>query len=408
MGQMDRRLVVRLTAVAMILVLVAGAGGRGADAQGEPAVRLDLAAMALDGNDLPGDALLYVEQYLTPGQLAGLTGGAVPREELADAGLRWFYESRYVVPTEDEADIRLVYRSYVEEFREAAGAEAGFALLEDEARYGLADLADEAAPEIGEEPREVTTGSVPAVLPEGTNPRALYDLTFRVENVLAGVSVEAVDPADIDPALIEGLAGRLQERVEAVLAGEAIPGIDPALREGLLPLEARLSIQEGYQTADEGLLTTTDPGTGIFDGYQSGYAVTTALNLETDGAETPAPYVTLALSRFDSTDGPLDLLDSAAELQTDLPDIEEVPDIAVEGADGTAAFRFSSPASTTTDRDSFRILFAIGDQLAAVDVQAATSVDAAQAAAQALASQQIACLQAGGQCPTVELPAELL
>src|SRR5688572_1050411 len=159
---MVRRMVSRLAMLAIVLVLLAGAGARGTGAANEPVNRLDLAAMTLDGNDLPEGALLFVEQYLTPGQFAKATGGAVPREELADAGLRWYYESRYVVPTEDEGAVRLVYRFYAQEFTDADAVEAGFAVLEDEERFGLTGLTDEGAPEVGEEPREVTTGSVPA------------------------------------------------------------------------------------------------------------------------------------------------------------------------------------------------------------------------------------------------------
>ena len=407
---MGWRLATSAAAIAMLLALVIGPGfgtRPGRAAQNEPVVRLDLAAMALDGNDLLGGALLYVEQYLTPGQLLEVTGGTVEREELANAGLRWFYESRYVVPTDDQQAVRLVYRSYLEEYREAAGAEAGFAILEDEARFGGEGLTDEAAPEIGQEPREVTTGSLPAVLPTDDQPRAVYDLTFRVENVVAGVAVEAVEAADIDPARVQELAGRLQERIEAVLAGEDLPGIDPTLREALLPLEARLSVQEGYQTAEEAPYATATPDTDRFAGYQSGYAVTVALNLETDGAASPAPYLTLALSRFADADGPQGVLEAALDLQSALPKIEAVPDVAVEGADGVAAFRFSSPTSDTDDADSFRLLLAVGERLVAVDVQALPAVEDAQAAALALAEQQLACLEAGGQCASVELPEEL-
>jgi hypothetical protein len=401
---MGRRLVVRIAAVAAMLALVAGLGPKSAGAAS--VTRLDLAAMTLDGNDLPDDALLYVEQYLTPGQLAGASGGAFEREELADAGLRWFYESRYVVPTEDLNAIRLVYRSYVEEYHDADGAEAGFAILEDESRAGGEGLTDEEAPEVGEEPREVTTGTVPAVLPEGDEPRAIYDLTFRVENVIAGVSIEAVDSADVDPDEIEELAGRLVERIEAVLSGEDLPGIDLTLPDVLLPLDARLSIQEGYQTAEEAPYATADPGSDAFETYESGYAATYALNLETNDA-APEPYVSLALSTYEGDEGPRDVLDSAGGLQSNLLDLEEVEGISVDGADEAVGFRFSSPATETTEQDSFRVLLAVGDRMLAVDVQGAESVDAAQAAALDLAEQQIACLEADGLCETVDLPAEL-
>src|SRR5688500_2336987 len=108
-----RRLIFRLAAVATIVAMVAGTGIRTTATANSPANRLDLAAMALDGGDLPEGALLYREQYRTPGQFAEASGGAAPREDLANAGMRWFYESRYVVPTDDEEDVRLVYRSYV-------------------------------------------------------------------------------------------------------------------------------------------------------------------------------------------------------------------------------------------------------------------------------------------------------
>jgi hypothetical protein len=396
-----------LAALAVALLVGMGAAGRPVAAQEGPVQRLDLAAMVLDDGDLGNLARLYVEQYLTPGQLAKASGGAVSREELADAGLRWFYESRYVVRTDDETAVRLVVRSYAEEFRDAAGAEAGFALLEDEARFGLSGLVDAPAPEVGAAPREVTTGEVAAVLPAGTDPRALYDLTFRVENVVAGVAIEALDLDDLDPGQIESFARRLQERVEAVLDGQPIPGIDSSLRAALLPLSARLSTQEGYQTAADARYTTAEPDTDVFDEYESGYAMSIAVNLETAGAPSPAPYVTLALSRFEDSDGPLAVLEAATGLQSNLDDLEARPDLAVAGVDETAAFSFTSPATEAAARDSFRLLLAVGDLLVAVDVQGAASVDTARAAAVSLADQQIACLNAGGQCPAVQLPPEL-
>jgi hypothetical protein len=203
------------------------------------------------------------------------------------------------------------------------------------------------------------------------------------------------------------LARRLQERIEAVLAGEEIPGIDPAVREALLPLEPRWSIQEGYQTAEEAPYATANRQTEAFAGYQSGYAVTVAVNLETDGAPSPAPYVTLALSSYDSEDGPVNVLNASGDLQANLLKLEEVPDVDVEGADATKAYVFSSPASEGLVPDSFRLLIAVDDDLLAIDVQDVESVEAAQAAALVLAEQQLACLEAGGQCQTAEWPAEL-
>ena len=404
---MGRRLAARLMVLTTVLALVAGTGGRVTEAQNELVRRLDLAAMTLDGNDLPDGALLYVEQYLTPGQFVQATGGLVERQELADAGLRWYYESRYVVPTEDQGAVRLVYRSYVQEFRTAESVEAGFAILEDEERFGVTGLIDAGAPEVGQEPREVTTGSVPPSLPSGGGNRSLYDLTFRVENVLAGISVEAADPNDVDPAEVEELGRRLAERIEAVLAGDEIEGIDPTLRQALLPFDARLSVQEGYQTAQEAPYTTTDPASDVFEGYLSGYAASYALNLENNDVSSPAPYVTLAISSFEDEDGPTAVLAAARDLQGNLIKLEQVDDVEIEGADEAVGFRFSSPATAGLIRDSFRVLFAVGDRLVAIDVQGMDSAEAAQAAALALAAQQLACLDAGGQCASVDVPGEL-
>src|SRR5688572_18878383 len=56
-----RRLIFRLAAVVTIMAMVAGTGIRTTATANSPANRLDLAAMALDGSDLPEGALLYLE-----------------------------------------------------------------------------------------------------------------------------------------------------------------------------------------------------------------------------------------------------------------------------------------------------------------------------------------------------------
>ncbi|CAA9549157.1 MAG: hypothetical protein AVDCRST_MAG73-2716 [uncultured Thermomicrobiales bacterium] len=364
--------------------------------------RADLAAMTLDSEDLPEDYFLRGERYITGENLvAGLDLEDATAEALTESGLTWFYESTYTT-----ADGAGQIRSYVSEYPDEAGAEAGFGVLEDEeALVGEGgDLEDQDGPAVGEDPKEITVGSLPPNADADDDAPALrsVDATFRVGTLIVGVAVETRDDAEPDQALAEELADVLATRVEDVLAGQAPATADPAVREALLQLDAGLSVQEGYLTATD-VLGPVDPADTPYAEYDAGYALTLAIG---DGGTT-LPYVSLAVSSFSSEDGPLAVLGDADNLQPAFTNIERVDDVLVEGADAAVGYRFASTTGGRSENDSFRILIIVGDRLATVDVQGATSAEVAEAAALDLAGQQAECLQSDDPCGAGTIPVDL-
>jgi len=364
--------------------------------------RADLAAMTLDSEDLPEDYYFHNEQYI-PGEalVAGLQLADDASAALTESGLTWFYESTYTT-----ADGSGQIRTYVSEYPDEAGAVAGFGVLEDEeALVGEGgELEDLDGPEVGEDPKEITVGSLPP------NPGAeddapvlrSVDATFRVGTLIVGVAVETRDDAEPDQALAEELAEVLATRVEDVLAGQAPATADPAVREALLQLDATLSAREGYLTATD-ILGPIDPAETPYAEYESGYAQTLIVG---EGG-TELPFVSLAVSSFSSEDGPLAVLGDADNLQPAFTNIERVDDVQVEGADAAVGYRFASTPGGRSDNDSFRVLIIVGDRLATVDVQGATSAEVAEATALDLAGQQAECLQSDDPCGAGTIPADL-
>lgn len=392
-----------LTVLALAAALAAVLGGSAAQDATPGAVpdRLDLAAMALDSGDLPEEYLRSGERYITGEEFGRLLGvaGEITSDEVAATGLRWFYDSNYASTNGTDR-----IRTYLEEYANEEEARAGFDLLEDETRLqGTEDLEDQPGPEVGEEPRETTVGTIAANEETGAVALQTVDVTFRVGSIIAGVAVETTGDTAPDQNLAEDLAGQLAERVEAVVAGEYPEGVDPVTRTSLLPLDPTLSVEEGYLTVDEVLAAS--PSEDLLADYVSGYVRTVALNLETP--EEPAPFVTVALSTFGAPESALTVLEQADELQPAFAQLERTERTIVEGSDAAVGYRFDSPISGGDEVDSFRVLLVVEGQLATVDVQAAASAEVAEEAALDLAAQQATCLATAEPCDEVTIPGGL-
>jgi hypothetical protein len=135
-----------------------------------------------------------------------------------------------------------------------------------------------------------------------------------------------------------------------------------------------------------------------------------------DGEPLP-PWVTVAVTAFVSPEAALEVLEAIRQAPNDLPTSIPLPrgertltdDPAVPGADATAAYRAVLDAENPDAApDSAGVAFVIGNWLVTVDVQGGLAADAALSAAVDLATQQAACLTAGGSCDTVTLPAEIV
>ena len=200
--------------------------GSSLQAATEPAVRAELAAATLAASDLPTGFSFVGETFLTAEQVAGET---LDPNALTDAGFATQYVSVYENP---QAKLRV--RSYVSSWTDAAAAEAGFAILEDEAMTTPgAELSDGGA-DVGEEPRETTSGTYPA--PDGSTIRTV-DVTFRRDNLLAGVALEKLDGSEVDAKTAGDLAKRMDARVQAVQKGDSPANTDLALPAKVLSLQ---------------------------------------------------------------------------------------------------------------------------------------------------------------------------
>jgi len=362
---------------------------------------LNLAAMTLDSTAIPGGYQLLSERYISAQQLITEIGDSISLEALSGTGFTGAYESRYI---DQNGEVQI--RSYVYAFGDEQGAQAGFTLLEDEALLAAAaSLSDQAGPTAGQDPKEITTGSVPGGEESGGAEVQIADATFRVNTFIAGVAIQsAIDPGP-DTQQLEGLATQLADRVAAVAAGTPPPSVDLALQASLLPLATTgLAINEGYLTPDEarGLFSAPEP---VLANLEGTYVQTIALGGE--GESESAVFVTAALSAFAAPADALAELDEADLLQPPFPGLEPVDGVIVPGADGAVAYRFATPIGPTEEINSFRVIFVVGDWLATLDVQAAGSAEAAESAALDLATQQATCLTAGGTCAIVTSPASI-
>ena len=358
--------------------------------------RLDLAAMSLPSEALPEGYQLSYEVYVAGDELtARLAGGDESDREIERMDLRWYYLSQYEA-TDGQSRIRV----YLEEFGSAGGARQGFAILEDEERYGGegASFVDKPGFDIGEEPGEVTVSTVEAG--ETSPSAATVDATFRVDRLLGGVALDTIGTTAPDEALLEELATQLESRIRAVVDGDDLPGIDPALPGQVLPFDAAVDVREGYVTAVDSL--GAEPPQAAIEGYESGYLRTVGLGDES-ASELPLPFVTIAVSSYTSEGGPLAVLGEAETLSPQFMDLAPERLDRIEGATAAVAFSFANPASEGGP-DSFRVLVVVDTNLVTVDVQGAASVDAARETALSLVDQQIACLAADGACEPASLP----
>ena len=223
---------------------------------------LDVQAMTLTPEDLADEGLddfgLGFSETTFADQVIASTADARGLDEdevadvLEDAGLARRYDSYLYLPDEDDPAAPAVRQvvSYVLEFADEDGAEAAFAFLEDESASesaedvrGVAEIGDEseATRDQGEDP-------------ETGDEYAQIDLTFRTDNVHAGVAI--IDWQGDEPDLdeVEALAERLLERIETTIA-DGGPGLGAQV--------ARLAGDGVVTTADQYVLLDGDAIAGF-------------------------------------------------------------------------------------------------------------------------------------------------
>lgn len=381
---------------AMVLgsLLLSGGSAIGAqDAAADVSLRAQMAAITLDESALPDGFAFVGETFLTADQVAT---GELDAAALTDAGFVSQYLSVY---RSDAGDVRI--RSYASAWTDAAAAEAGFALIEDEDRTNSgADLSDGDA-SIGEEPRETTTGSYSDPADDSVTVNAA-DITFRIDRFLVGVSVETTNEEPADAELAGALAAEVEGRATGVLGNQNPDGTDLALVSQVLPLQRLGSeLQAGFLSPAE-----VEELYGLQGSALGSYTASWAQAIGLGEGDALQPFVAVGMTTFGTDADAQTVVEQAADLSPEIEGIEAVDGISVEGAEQAVAYRFPSPATGSTEIDSFRVIFAVGANVGVVDVQGAPSAEVAQQVATDLASAQAVCV-GQSSCTAPTLPAEL-
>jgi hypothetical protein len=422
-----------LASLVLALFLVPPAAAQESTPIAASAAPLDLAAMALAPEDVPGGFFDDYSEWLVPaGAMTALAGAPPP------AGFERLYQTFYV-----SLDEPVTIHVFLMEFASAAQANAGAgyldALLRPPLPEGTTTGPDHASgPVIGHEASTLTFVSYDTWSAGG--PRAdVVAASFSHDRLIAGISIERyTDPpadgtpiADVatptaDPSqeqLAVTLATALDQRIGGVLAGKTPLGVDVALAASLLPLEQLVSASTpvfgGYKNPldllrcgvcgeDNSLAPLASPATsGVVRGVVVGPLV--------DGEPQP-PFVSIAITSFATSNDALAVLAAIRLAPNDRPTAIPVPrglktlvaDPAISGASEALAFTaVLDEENADAPPDSAGVDLVVGNLLVTIDVQGGLSAEDALAAAIDFATQQTACLTAGGPCESVTRPAAL-
>ena len=365
-----------------------------------PDGRLDLAAMALGVESLPPGFVLYFGEYLRGDVLLERLPPEVA-EGLADVDLRWTYTSQY-----GNEDGSVTVRSYLTEFGSEDDARAGFDLLEDETVSGYPEgstLTDEDGPGVGEEPSEITVGTVAG--DENFPETQTIDATFRVGSIIAGAAMETTGDEAPDEQLVRDLAAALADRIETVLDGQEPAGVNFALPDLVLPTHVewpQLGALEGYLAPAEAL-GAFDPDGDEFAAFESGYYRTLGTG---DSFEQPDPSIAISVLEFADDESATAVAEQGDLLPPNFP-TEPATEPDLTGADAATAYRLALPTGPEDEANpqfnSHRVVAAVGPYVVRVEVRVAQG---AEEAALDLAQQQVTCL-AEGACETLSVPADM-
>ena len=396
----------------------------------------DLAAMALAPDDVPAGYFDDYSEWWVPAEAFSelvLGGAAVP------PGLVRVYQSFYAAPDGTGA-----IHNYLYEFASPEEAKAGSEGVDAALRPPLPEgtvvgPTHAPGPDLGDDPGVLTVVTYDTWAAGG--PRAdVVAASFRRDRLVAGVAVErytdpppagtpAADsatpivPDTIQEQLATSLATTLDERITAVLAGQAPAGVDPALAELVLPLDQLVDNQRevfgGYKAGIDllrcGICGEENALLPFADEALAGFSRTVFVGPPLDGEAQP-PFVSVAVTTFASSEAALAVLEAIRQAPNDRPTPGPIPRgnrTLVEDPmipKSTAALAFQATLDEVdpgAPADSAGVDFVAGSRLVTVDVQGGLSGEDAMAASIDLATQQAACLTAGGPCTTVTPPAAL-
>jgi hypothetical protein len=431
----------RPSVVLSFLVLLGSLlSGEGAVAQGatpETASEswLDLAAMALAPEDLPSGFFDdYAEWFVSPSAFSELVLGGEP----VPTDLEQVYQSFYFSDAEQVA-----VHNYLFTFTtpEAAAANIGIVdatVLRPPLPEGTVDgPTTVSGPALGDESSTITRVTYDTRDADGP----LVDVvasTFGRDRLIAGVSIErwtdpaaegssaspVADASHTDADLAMALATRLDDRVTTVLSGGTPVGVDSALSAMVLPVDqlavAGTPVIGGYKPGIDllrcGICGEENSLLPFADEALGGVSRTILVGPLVDGEPTP-PFVSLAIIPFTGPDIALEVLEAMRLAPNDRPTPGPVPrgeriliaDPAIPGATATLGFEgVLDSEATDVAPDSASVSFVMESWLVTVDVQGGLPAETALAVAVDLATQQSACLAAGGSCENLTVPDGLL
>jgi hypothetical protein len=397
---------------------------------------LDLAAMALAPEDVPEGYFDDYFEYWVPGdQVSDL----VLRGAATSPGVVRSYQSFYFDPAAGGG-----VSSYLFEFASPEEAAAGIGMVDAALRpplpEGITIGPNQApGPELGEDPRMMTFVTYDTWAAGG--PRVdVVASSFRRDRLIVGVAVEQwVDPPPSwtptaavatptapDPAqeqLATTLATTLDERITMVLAGQTPAGVDPALAQLVLPLDQLADVPTpvfgGYKAGSDmlrcGICGEENTLLPLADDALGGYVRGIVLGGVVDG-EPQTPFVTVGVTAFTSPEAALAVLEAIRQTPNDRPTAVPFPrglktlvdDPTIPEATAALAFHATpDEEDPNAPPDAAGVDFVAGNWLVTVDVQGGLSAEDALTAAVDLASQQAACLAAGGTCGSVMAPPSL-
>lgn len=349
---------------------------------------VDLAAMTLDSSVLPKGYDFRSESTLTADQVvAGAKG--VDARSLTAGGFQTMYVSAY-----QSEDGKRRIRSYVSAWSSEDAATKGFAIVEDEAKMMPGGTFKDAAADVGEDPREVTTGTYTDAAANKAMVR-LIDTTFRSKNLIGGVAVETLDGSAPDTKVAESMAKALQQRIATVQSGKSPSGVDLALGGHVMELTADgQPVQVGFLTSSEAETLYGLSGSSLH-AFKSSFV--SAISLGT--TQKPLPLVSASVTSFASAKDAGTVVDQANELFPALEQSSERDDLTVAGADKVVAFAYANDLTNPSSQDSYRVVLSAGANLVVIDVVGAPDIDTAANVAETLATAQVACLAKGARTP---------
>lgn len=359
-----------------------------AAAQSTGANVVDLAAMTLDSSVLPKGYDFQSETTLTAAQVvAGAKG--IDAKTLTAAGFQSMYVSAY-----QSEDGKRRLRSYVSAWSSEDAATKGFALLEDEAKMMPGGTFKDAATDIGQDPREVTTGTYTDAAANNAKV-TMTDTTFRSKNLIAGVAVETLDGSSPDTKVASAMAKALQQRVTTVQAGKSPTGVDLSLGGRVLALAADgQPVQVGFLTSAEAESLYGLSGSSLH-AFKSSYV--TAISL--GSTDKPLPLVSASVTSFASANDAGTVVDQANQLFPTLDQSKEQDDLKINGADKIVAFTYANELTHPANQDSYRVVLSSGANLVVIDVVGAPDAATAAKIAESLATAQVACLAQDAKTP---------